>query len=223
MSSSSAEVLYANPSYQVRLRRLAPQAETTVPSTEAAANGYLAWVLTGELALTSTNGENTTVIKGKRFGQGENSPTGVLRNLSAEEALWLEVLYGEFTPLEAQGETEQRPWGQYTVLRDDARFKLKHLAVKPGNRLSLQRHRQREEHWMIVAGRPEITLDEQILRPVAGESVLIPLFAWHRISNPAEIDNAPAKLVEIIEVQLGDYFGEDDIERSQDDYGRAAS
>lgn len=219
---SSPEVLYANKHYQIRLRTLTAQSETSIPE-DASLEGYQAWVLDGKLTLSNSNGETSVLVKGNKFGSGKGSPSATLKNTDNKDALWLEMLYGSFAPVAPQGETEQRPWGQYTVLRDDARFKLKQLAVKPGNRLSLQRHQKREEHWMIVAGRPDITLDNDILRPIPGEAVLIPLMAWHRISNPTEVEGKAAELVEIIEIQLGNYFGEDDIERKEDDYGRAAS
>jgi mannose-6-phosphate isomerase len=220
--SSPAEILYANARYQVRIRSLAPQAETVVPDAQASGEGFLAWALDGEMTYKSASSEPTQISKGQSFGKGEGTPEGNLKNNSPKEVLWLEVIYGQFETIAPQGETEQRPWGQYTVLRDDARFKLKQLAVKAGNRLSLQRHQKREEHWMIVAGRPDITLNSDILRPIPGEAVLIPLMAWHRITNPTKVNNVPADLVEIIEIQLGEYFGEDDIERSEDDYGRAS-
>lgn len=115
----------------------------------------------------------------------------------------------------ATGET--RPWGGFEVLLDLPHTKVKHLWVQPGHRLSLQRHQHREEHWLVVAGSPEVTIDNRVWRPQIGEPIHIPKGAAHRLSNK----NGTA-IVEIIETQLGTYFGEDDIERLEDDYQRKA-
>lgn len=113
-----------------------------------------------------------------------------------------------------QTEESVRPWGHYDVLQDATTHKVKAISVKPGQRLSLQRHRRRAEHWFVVHGRATVTVDEATIRLGAGEAVDIPRGAVHRIENTG-LD----ELV-FIEVQHGDYFGEDDIERLQDDYGR---
>lgn len=109
---------------------------------------------------------------------------------------------------------EHRPWGSFEVLRDTEKFKSKILRVSPGQRLSYQSHRHRAEHWVIVQGHPEITLDGEVLRPEPGQAVYIPRGAKHRIANPGDQE------VEIVEVQVGTYFGEDDIVRYEDDYDR---
>jgi glycosyltransferase involved in cell wall biosynthesis/quercetin dioxygenase-like cupin family protein len=109
---------------------------------------------------------------------------------------------------------DHRPWGYYQVLLDGPNHKVKTITVYPGHRLSLQRHNRRAEHWYVVAGKARVTLDQRELELNALSSVDIPRGAWHRIANPAD-----ANLV-FIEVQTGDYFGEDDIERLEDDYGR---
>ena len=111
-------------------------------------------------------------------------------------------------------EEDHRPWGYYRVLADEVDHKVKMIVVHPGQRLSLQRHRRRSEHWYIVQGNAVVKKDENDIPVQAGSSVDIPVGAWHRISNPGA-DNTV-----FIEIQTGDYFGEDDIERSQDDYGR---
>lgn len=110
---------------------------------------------------------------------------------------------------------EHRPWGSFEVLRDTPRFKSKILRVAPGQRLSYQSHAHRSEHWVVVAGEPEVVLDGELLRPRPGEAVYIPRGARHRIQNPG------SEMVEIVEVQLGTYFGEDDIVRYEDDYERS--
>ena len=109
---------------------------------------------------------------------------------------------------------DHRPWGYYEILSDLQDHKVKRIVVYPGKRLSLQRHRRRSENWTIVSGHPIVTLDaEQIqLNPV--DSIQIPKLATHRIFNPGPDD------VVFVEVQTGDYFGEDDIERFEDYFGR---
>ena len=111
---------------------------------------------------------------------------------------------------------EERPWGSFAILDEGENYKVKRLEVLPGKRLSYQRHSRRAEHWYVVRGTAKVTLnDAEILVPT-GEALDIPLGAAHRIENSA----ADEKLV-IIETQTGDYFGEDDIERLDDDFGRA--
>ncbi|MCP4041223.1 MAG: cupin domain-containing protein, partial [Gammaproteobacteria bacterium] len=108
----------------------------------------------------------------------------------------------------------QRPWGHYEVLSDEPDHKVKRITVIPGARLSLQRHRRRSEHWHVVRGEAVVTLDQQEIALAAGESVDIPKGGVHRVANLGQEDMV------FIEVQRGDYFGEDDIERLEDDYGR---
>ncbi len=110
--------------------------------------------------------------------------------------------------------TVYRPWGSYTVLEEGEGFKVKRIRVKPGQSLSLQYHRKRSEHWIVVTGRVRTEIDgvEKILS--SGESTFVPVGKLHRLSNPFD---EPA---EIIEVQVGSYLGEDDIVRVEDKYGR---
>ena len=112
-------------------------------------------------------------------------------------------------------EEDHRPWGYYQVYADEPDHKVKRIVVYPGKRLSLQRHQRRAEHWYVLKGEAMVTRDEQELHLNAGEAVDIPKGAVHRIMNPGTEDMA------FIEVQTGDYFGEDDIERIEDDFGRA--
>ncbi len=111
----------------------------------------------------------------------------------------------------------ERPWGRYVVLADEADHKVKRIIVKPGRRLSYQRHAHRAEHWLIVRGSALVVLDGKELHPAPGEAVDVPIGALHRIENVGDDD------VVFVEVQLGDYFGEDDIVRVEDDFGRAGS
>ena len=110
--------------------------------------------------------------------------------------------------------TDRRPWGFYTVLADEADHKVKRICVHPGRRLSLQRHHRRAEHWYLLAGEAVVTLDAREMPLRAGEAIDIPRGAAHRIANTGAAE------VVFIEVQTGEYFGEDDIERLADDYGR---
>lgn len=112
-------------------------------------------------------------------------------------------------------ETSERPWGSYLVLADEADHKVKRITVKPGARLSLQRHQHRAEHWFVVTGNGRVALDAEQVDLCAGEAVDIPCGTKHRIENIGS-----ANLV-FVEVQTGSYFGEDDIERFEDDYGRS--
>jgi len=107
-----------------------------------------------------------------------------------------------------------RPWGHYENLLEWDDHKIKELIVNPGERLSLQKHQRRAEHWIVVDGEALVTVDKDEILLKSGESVDVPRGAVHRIMNPGDI---PAV---IVEVQMGDYFGEDDIIRLQDDYDR---
>ncbi len=110
---------------------------------------------------------------------------------------------------------EQRPWGQYTVLSVEDGYKLKKIVVNPSQRLSYQSHSQRKETWVIVKGYAKITLNDIEKLYTAGDTVVIDYGDKHRIQNASDIHP-----VEFIEVQTGTYFGEDDIVRYSDDYGR---
>ncbi|MCX7982696.1 MAG: glycosyltransferase [Syntrophales bacterium] len=116
--------------------------------------------------------------------------------------------------LQERKREDRRPWGYYEVLSDEKNHKVKRITVYPGARLSYQRHFHRSEHWYIVEGQGEVTKNGEKIFLSAGAAVDVPRGTWHRIQNVGR-----EKLV-FIEVQTGDYFGEDDIERSEDDYGR---
>jgi mannose-1-phosphate guanylyltransferase/mannose-6-phosphate isomerase len=107
-----------------------------------------------------------------------------------------------------------RPWGSYTILEEGASYKIKRVSVRPGKRLSLQLHRRRSEHWIVVSGTAEIQLggERSVLAP--NESTFVRAGVRHRLGNPGEVP------LEVIEVQSGDYLGEDDILRFDDEYGR---
>lgn len=110
---------------------------------------------------------------------------------------------------------ENRPWGSFTILDDRDNFKVKRIEVLPGKRLSYQRHRRRAEHWFVVQGTAKVTLNGSEVLVKTGEAIDIKVGDSHRV------ENADAELLVFIETQTGDYFGEDDIERLEDDFGRA--
>jgi mannose-1-phosphate guanylyltransferase / mannose-6-phosphate isomerase len=107
-----------------------------------------------------------------------------------------------------------RPWGNYQSLDQGERFQVKRIVVKPGGRLSLQKHRRRAEHWVVVRGTARVTIGKKISTLKENQSVFVPLGSKHRLENRGKIP------LELIEVQTGSYFGEDDIERFDDDYRR---
>lgn len=109
----------------------------------------------------------------------------------------------------------KRPWGYFEVLSDAPDHKVKRIVVEPGGILSLQRHKLRSEHWFIVSGSGRATVDGKEYPVRSGSAVDIPMGATHRM------ENSFSKALIIIEVQTGKYFGEDDIERLEDKYGRA--
>jgi len=117
-------------------------------------------------------------------------------------------------PAAALHNTVHRPWGSYTVLEDRDDCKVKRLTVKPGHVLSLQLHNRRSEHWTVVDGTAKVRIGEREFLLNANESAYIPMNTVHRLENPTERD------IHLIEVQCGDYFGEDDIVRLEDRYGR---
>ncbi|HXJ80678.1 MAG TPA: phosphomannose isomerase type II C-terminal cupin domain [Candidatus Methylomirabilis sp.] len=117
--------------------------------------------------------------------------------------------------LRPDGTIVSRPWGSFQTIEEGAGYKVKRLVVAPGCRLSLQRHRHRAEHWVVVAGMPRVIVSGRAQRLRERGTVSVPRGAWHRIENPGIVP------VVIIEVQHGPYLGEDDIIRREDDYGRA--
>ena len=110
--------------------------------------------------------------------------------------------------------TETRPWGAFYVLEEGPTFKVKRIVVAPGGRLSLQSHRHRTEHWVVVSGEATITVGDRVGTFGRGASLDIPLGDKHRL------ENFTGDEVEIVEVQFGDYLGEDDIVRHEDVYHR---
>jgi mannose-6-phosphate isomerase len=111
-------------------------------------------------------------------------------------------------------EHDERPWGSYTVLSDADDHKVKQIVVRPGKRLSYQKHFKRAEHWFVVRGTGIVTLDGNEIAVGPGSTIDVGLEAAHRMANTGEDD------LLFVEVQHGTYFGEDDIVRLEDDFGR---
>ena len=109
---------------------------------------------------------------------------------------------------------DERPWGSFTVLDEGKGYKVKRIEVLPGKRLSYQKHARRSEHWFVVEGMAKVTLDGEEIILKTGETVDIPIGTAHRVENPG------TELTIFIEIQQGDYLGEDDIVRLEDDFGR---
>lgn len=110
--------------------------------------------------------------------------------------------------------SDKRPWGGWEVLAETPDYKVKRITVRPGHRLSYQKHLHRKEHWFVAKGSALATLEGRGIRLEDGDSLEIPLKAAHRVANAGSDD------LVVIEVALGDYLGEDDIIRLEDDYGR---
>ncbi len=123
-------------------------------------------------------------------------------------------LHAEQRPEASQHRQVYRPWGSYTCVDSGERFQVKHIMVKPGAALSLQMHHHRAEHWVVVRGTAKVTCDDKIMQLTENQSTYIPLGSKHRLEN---IGSEP---LELIEVQSGNYLGEDDIVRFDDVYGR---
>ena len=113
------------------------------------------------------------------------------------------------------GDSERRPWGSWEVLAVSPRSTVKRIIVDPGQRLSLQYHRHRAEHWVVVGGTAQVTCGDRTFVLYENESTFIPVGQAHRLENLGKIP------LELIEVQSGSYLGEDDIVRIEDDHGRA--
>ena len=114
-------------------------------------------------------------------------------------------------------EFDRRPWGSFTVLDEGESYKVKRIEVLPGKRLSYQRHSRRAEHWFVVCGTAKVTLNGEEILVNQGQAVDIGKGSAHRVENPDL-----AEMLVFIETQTGDYFGEDDIERIEDDFGRTS-
>jgi mannose-6-phosphate isomerase-like protein (cupin superfamily) len=152
--------------------------------------------------VTYVNGEDGDRVRGLRY----EATIADDDLIDGHERLYQRVL---------DGRENHRPWGFYEVLEDRPLHKVKRIVVHPGQRLSLQLHHRRAEHWLVIGGAGLVTRDDDEILVSSGEAIDIPRGARHRIRNPGD------EPCVFIEVQTGDYFGEDDIIRFEDDYGRA--
>ena len=136
------------------------------------------------------------------------------RDMAEKVGGLVKELKSEGNPITEIHRLVYRPWGSYLGLETGQGFQIKRLTVNPGNRLSLQRHHHRSEHWVVVHGTADVELDgtHSFIRP--GESTFVPAGVMHRLSNSGKIP------LEVIEVQIGEYLEEDDIERTEDDFKR---
>ena len=128
------------------------------------------------------------------------------------EPIKVDLIENTFLPV--LGNRENRPWGYYETIEVGQRFQVKRILVHPGQTLSLQSHRHRSEYWIVVKGTAEVEIEDAKTLLGEGEATHIPLGAVHRMHNPGKI------AMELIEVQIGSYLGEDDIVRYEDIYGR---
>ena len=129
-----------------------------------------------------------------------------------------EIVQATIIPLSVNGKevsaTEMRPWGSFTILEEGRGYKIKRIEVKPGHRLSLQMHHHRSEHWIVVSGTAKVNCGDREEILFSNQSTYVPQCTTHRLENPGVIP------LVLIEVQNGEYLGEDDIVRFQDDYAR---
>jgi len=153
---------------------------------------------TSNLAIIET--ADAILVSDRKYAQNVREVVNILKSRNRKEA--------------DEHVTTYRPWGSYTVLEESERYKIKKIIVNPGATLSLQRHFHRSEHWVVVKGSASVKIGEKEMIIHENESAYVPKSTLHRLSNPGKIP------LEIIEVQNGEYVGEDDIERVEDKYGR---
>lgn len=170
-------------------------------------------------SLVHSEGEGLTTVVGLDDVVVVSTPDAVLVASKARSGLVKELV----TQLRGRGHAEAdahrrmyRPWGWYQRIDIGERFQVKRIMVTPGGRLSLQKHYHRAEHWVVVKGTAEVTLNEQVILVHENEAVYLPIGSMHRLTNPGKIP------LELIEVQVGSYTGEDDIIRVEDIYGRGS-
>ena len=167
-------------------------------------------VLTSDRMVTTLDVENLMIV---------DTPDALMvshKGSSQKVKQVVELLKEKGSDLHHVHLTAKRPWGSYAILEEEAGYKIKHIIVRPGARLSLQKHFHRSEHWVVLKGTAEVTLDDEVTLVTPNHSTYIPIGVVHRLTNPGKTD------LEIIEVQVGEYTGEDDIVRIQDDYKRSS-
>jgi mannose-1-phosphate guanylyltransferase/mannose-6-phosphate isomerase len=136
------------------------------------------------------------------------------RSQTAKVKKLVEHLKAQGHPEATEHRRNYRPWGYYQSIDQGSRYQVKRIVVRPGGRLSLQKHHHRAEHWVVVRGAAEVTLNAKTEMVHENESIYLPIGSMHRLANPGKID------LELIEVQTGSYLGEDDILRIEDDFNR---
>jgi len=180
-------------------------------------------ILTGNVV--NIDSQNTTIYAGKRLVAAvglkdiviadTDDATLVCNKSSAQDVKKVvEILKKQKVDSHRVHRKVIRAWGSYTVLEEGDGFKIKRIVVNPKSKLSLQRHRKRSEHWVVVSGTARVTCGESVYTIQANQSTFVPMGVKHRLENPTD------EPLQLIEVQSGSYLGEDDIKRYQDDYGR---
>ncbi|AWN41145.1 mannose-1-phosphate guanylyltransferase/mannose-6-phosphate isomerase [Methylobacterium durans] len=168
-------------------------------------------------SLVHSEGEQVTAVVGLEDVVVVSTPDAVLvssKARSGEVKTLVERLRAKAYPEADAHRRMYRPWGWYQRIDIGERFQVKRIMVTPGGRLSLQKHYHRAEHWVVVKGTAEVTLNERVVLVHENEAIYLPIGSMHRLSNPGKIP------LELIEVQVGSYTGEDDIIRVEDVYGR---
>ncbi|GJE79535.1 mannose-1-phosphate guanylyltransferase/mannose-6-phosphate isomerase [Methylorubrum thiocyanatum] len=168
-------------------------------------------------SLVHSEGEGLTTVVGLEDVVVVTTPDAVLVASKAQSGRvkdLVSVLREKAHPEADAHRRMYRPWGWYQRIDIGERFQVKRIMVTPGGRLSLQKHFHRAEHWVVVKGTAEVTVDERVVLVHENEAVYLPIGSMHRLTNPGKIP------LELIEVQVGSYTGEDDIIRVEDVYGR---
>ncbi|MFD6317976.1 mannose-1-phosphate guanylyltransferase/mannose-6-phosphate isomerase [Methylorubrum thiocyanatum] len=168
-------------------------------------------------SLVHSDGESLTTVVGLEDVVVVTTPDAVLVASKAQSGRvkdLVSVLREKAHPEADAHRRMYRPWGWYQRIDIGERFQVKRIMVTPGGRLSLQKHFHRAEHWVVVKGTAEVTVDERVVLVHENEAVYLPIGSMHRLTNPGKIP------LELIEVQVGSYTGEDDIVRVEDIYGR---
>lgn len=147
--------------------------------------------------------------------QTEEATLVTRRSEASQMKSLLELLGQADKPAAWTQGSEARPWGRFSVIKEEPGFKVKKITVNPGQKLSLQKHQFRSEHWVVVSGKAEVHVDGHVSVLDANQSVFIPMRAKHRLANPSSDE-----ILCVVEVQVGTYLGEDDITRFDDAYGR---
>jgi len=172
---------------------------------------------TGSLVVSRKRLVTTIGVKDLSIIETDDAILVAQRGSSQDVKALLETLKASGRREVHEHTTTIRPWGTYRILEESSRFKIKSIVVNVGAVLSLQRHIHRTEHWVVIHGTAQVTIGEKTFFVHEGESTFVPKTTLHRLGNPGKVP------LEIIEVQNGEYVGEDDIERVEDEYGRSVA